>query len=142
MSDWSIRLNRSAISALILLVMFLANFIIGAIRPSQTITEPEKVFQHQIVQQEIYGHLSRLKDCQDANYRQAGSAATPASGWDTVYLADKYIDLNYFIGVQPTTISMIAAAALSDSSFVVLLYDAAGAGHVSSYNWETVGDIR
>lgn len=122
--------------------MFLANFIIGAIRPSQTVTEPDKVYQHQVVQQEIFSYLSQLKDYQDANYRQTGSAATPASGWDTVYLATKYSNASYFVGVQPTTISMIAAAALSDSSFVVLLYDDAGAGHVSSYNWETIGDIR
>ena len=135
-------MSRQAISALVLLVMFLANFLIGAIRPTYRVTEPQDLRQHWNVQDEIFRYLSSHSAFDQANFPYSDTGRTNAAGYDTIYLPFKFADLDYFPTVTPTTVSLVAAAALSDSSFVVALFDHAGSGHSVFYHWHVEGAIQ
>lgn len=109
-------------------------FLIAAIRPSQRVTEPDKVFQHQNVQDEIYRYLSEFAAS------QYGVDVTNAGGYDTIYLASKYQGTTlYAPTVTPDTPYLTAAVPLSDSSFQVRITDTAGSGVACDFYWQTMG---
>jgi hypothetical protein len=78
----------------------------------------------------------------DSTFTQTDTARTNADGRDTVYLPYKYESTRYGVFVTPASMFMVAAYALTDSSFWVATYveDLAtmvpGSG---KYQWFTIG---
>lgn len=141
MSDWSIRLNRLVISGICLLCFAC---VLGSIRPSRRVTEPDKVEQHQLVQEEIYTHLDNIYDSLSlfttAFYPQFDTDTIGALGAETVYLPRKYASTDYQVlltarGNNQQTTTLVYAI-IADSAFNVYC-DSTNV----TYSWYTIGAI-
>ena len=140
MSKSSIRFCLLAISCLF--IVWALPTVGSVIRPTMRVTEVDRVDQHVRVQEEIYRYLSEGNTFDKAHFTWNDTATTNAAGYDTVYLGFHYASDNFFPVAMPTTVSLIAAFPISDSSFVVALFDAAGSGHSVYYRWHVEGAIE
>lgn len=139
MSKSSIKFCLLAISCLAIVC---ALDIYGeAIRPSKRVTEVEKLEQHQMVQDEIYRHLSQNDTYLRQNFTWSGIGSTNANGLDTIYLPFKFSNTDYFVSMISSTVSLIGSVTLSDSSFSVVMYSSAGA-HAVDYRYIVIGSIE
>lgn len=141
MSDWSIRLNRLVISGICLLCFAC---VLGSIRPARRVTEPDKVEQHQLVQEEIYTHLDNIYDSLSlfttAFYPQFGTDTIGVLGAKTMYLDRKYASTDYqvlltAVGNSEQSVTLVYFI-LSDSSYNVF----ADSINVT-FSWYTIGAI-
>lgn len=140
MSKSNIRFSLLAISCF--LIVWGLDIFGAVVRPTYKVTEPDKVDQHWRVQDEIYRYLSELVSYDNSRYDYADTATTNAAGYDTVYLPFHFATNQFFPSASPTTVSLVAAFPISDSSFVVTLYGTSGTGHSVYYRWRVEGAIE
>lgn len=140
MSKSSIRFCLLAISCFF--IVWALPTVGSVIRPTMRVTEVDRVDQHVRVQEEIYRYLSEGSSFDKAHFTWNDTATTNSAGFDTVYLNFHFTSDNFFPIAMPTTVSLIAAFPISDSSFVVALFDAAGSGHSVYYRWHVEGAIE
>lgn len=140
MSKSSIRFSLLAISCFALVV---ALDVMGtSIRPSTRVTEVDKVDQHWRVQEEIYRHLSEGTTFDRTHFSWFDEATTNAAGLDTIYLPFKFSSSDFSVQITATTVSLVAAVPLSDSSVSVALFDYDGNGHAVGYYWRVEGALE
>lgn len=124
MSKLSIKFSLLAISCFALIVAL--DLMGQAIRPSVQVTEPDKVEQHRLVQEEIFRILSMNGAFTYRHFPQYRVDTIGSSGIDnveTIYLPIKYENSSYSVqltakgnAMQTTT---LVYAAFSDSAFNV-----------------------
>jgi hypothetical protein len=93
----------------------------SVIRPTTRITEPNKVEQHILVQEEIYRHLSSLKGYQDSTFIQWGFTSFDTSLIKIINLKVRYQSSDYAVIVSPEGACdyPIYCTDFTDSSFSV-----------------------
>ncbi len=121
MSKSSIKFSLLAISCFALVVA--CDLIGQAIRPSVQVTEPDKVEQHRLVQEEIFRILSETGAFTYRHFPQYGVDTVGALGQETIYLPTKYENTDYCVlltarGNNQQTTTLVYAV-FADSAFNV-----------------------
>jgi hypothetical protein len=115
----------------------------SVIRPTTRVTEPAKVEQHILVQDEVYRHLSSLKAYQDSNYVQWGVTQFDTSTTKTISLGKKYLTPSSYAAVVSPEIGCnypLYCTDFTDSSFIV--HNLIGNPVGLNFSWITVGEKK